>query len=225
MKPEVQQLRSSHLGAGLNEEELGAIGAIARTRTLRKGNLLFVEGDPASGFFVLLSGKLRIYKATAAGREYTIHQIRPGQMFAEVAIFHGGRYPANCIALEDSTVAFFPKDRFVGLIKKSPQISLKIIGSLAAFLRDYNQQVENLSLKEVPSRLATHLIAEAGRAGSNVILLDYTKTELARRLGTISETLSRSLRKLKDLGIIEVEHNKITILDLGRLSRISEEGK
>jgi len=215
-------LRQSHLGAGLDEKELQSLAAIAQPRRLGQGAMLFLEGDRAAGFFVLLSGRLRIYKAAPGGREYTIHQISPGQMFAEVAIFHGERFPANCAALDDSLVAFFPKDRFIGLIRESPQISLKIIGSLSAFLRDYNRQIENLSLREVPARLASFLLGESLRQQRQIVTLDCSKKELARRLGTISETLSRSLRKLRELRLIEVVGDRITILDSGELSRIAE---
>lgn len=216
-----QKLRGSHLGAGLNEAELRSLAAIAQARKIRRGQILFMEGDPATGFFVLLGGGVRIFKAARDGREYTIHQIRPGQMFAEVAIFRGERFPANCMATEDSIVAFFPKDRFIRLIQSSPDISLKIIGSMAAFLRDYNLQIESLSLKEVPARLATWLAAEAGRLGSSEVALESSKAELARRLGTISETLSRALKKLRDSGVVAVERHRITIRDTERLNRIA----
>lgn len=215
-------LKKSHLGAGLDGDELAALGEITLSRTVHKNEIIFLEGDPAEGFFLLLSGKVRIYKASPDGREYTIHQIQPGQMFAEVAIFRGGHYPANCAAMEDSTIAFFPKDKFQQLLKKSPQISLKIIGSLSAFLRDYNRQVEALSLKEVPARIASFLLNEFEKSEKKTIVLDTSKTELARRLGTISETLSRNLKKLKELNIIRVRGKEITVTDPARLSDIAD---
>ena len=105
-------LKNSHLGRGLDDEELKAIEAIALIRSLSKGEMLFMEGDPATGFYILLDGQVRLYKATPDGKEYTLHQIRQGQIFAEVAIFHGNKFPANCTALENSTVAYFPKNDF-----------------------------------------------------------------------------------------------------------------
>jgi CRP/FNR family transcriptional regulator len=215
-------LRSSHFGAGLDSGELHTLAGIAVARNIGKGEILFLEGDPAIGFYVLLKGRLRIFKSSAEGKEYTIHQIQPGQMFAEAAVFKGGIFPANCSAQEDSVIALFPKDSFLELIKNSPQISLKIISSLSGFLRDYNQQVENLSLKEVSGRIAAYILNEAERQNRNMVSLDSSKTELARRLGTISETLSRNLRRLKEAGIIEVDRNRITILDFNKLSAIAE---
>jgi CRP/FNR family transcriptional regulator len=217
-----EQLSRCHLCSGLDKEELTAVSSIALAKKINKGSILFMEGDPAVGFYVLLSGRVKICKASAEGKEITIHQISPGQLFAEAAIFRGDRYPANCTALEDSTVAFFPKDSFIDLIKNSPQISLKIIGSLSAFLREFNRQVEELTLMEVSARLASYILREANKIQKNEITLDISKTELAKRLGTISETFSRNLRKLTELGIIRVEGKKIKIIDRDRLISVAE---
>lgn len=215
-------LKSCQLCSGLDPAELDTLAEIAIVRRFNRGALLFLEGDPATGFYVLLEGAVRIYKSSADGREYNIHRIRPGQMFAEVAIFKGGVFPANGAATDDSVVAFFPGDKFLGLIKESPQISLKIIGSLSGFLRDYNRQVENLSLKEVPARLASYLISEANKTGRDTVVLSISKTDLARYLGTISETLSRAFKKLKDADLIDVAAKRITIRDRVRLETAAD---
>jgi CRP/FNR family transcriptional regulator len=180
-----------------------------------------LQGDEAKGFYLLLTGNVRIYQVSAEGKEYTLHRIRPGEMFAEAAIFKGRTFPANCMATENSLVAFFPKAGVIDLLTRSPQISLKMIGALAAFVRDFNRQIEELSLKEVPARIASFLLRMSEKSGGNVLTLDTTKAELATSLGTISETLSRNFRKLKELGIINVEGNTITILDAPRLQSIA----
>lgn len=215
-------LETSHLCTGMDAQELEAIARIVTCRELAAGETLFQEGDAARGFYVLLRGRVRIYKSSPDGKEYNLHAIRPGMIFAEVAIFHGGHFPANCVALEDSTVAFFPKEAFLRLLRESPQISLKIIASMALFVRDFNRQIEELSLKEVPARIAAFLLREAERTGLRAVALDITKTELAGRLGTVSETLSRSLRKLKDQGLIREQGKIITLLDPTRLQDIAE---
>ena len=219
MKTE-EHLKNCQFCNGLDERELKALSSITRTRKLEKGATLFSEGDPAGGFFALLAGRVRVFKVSPAGKVYTIHQIQPGQIFAEAAIFRGDRFPASCEAMEDSWVAFFPKTRFIKLIEGSPQISLKIIGSLAGFLREYNLKIENLSLKEVPARIASFLLSEAEKVGP-IIALDTSKSELAHSLGTISETLSRTLKKLRELEIIAVDHKLITILDREKLAEIA----
>jgi CRP-like cAMP-binding protein len=215
------QLRHCFLCRQLDEAEITALTEIVIFRSLGKGEHLFWEGQAASGFFVLLTGSVRVYKASAEGKEVTLHQIRPGQMFAEAAIFTEGGFPANCMALADSEVAFFPKDRFIRLLTESPQISLKMIAGLAGFVREFSQQVEDLSLREVPGRLARFLLEERERVGADTFHLDTTKSELARRLGTTGESLSRNLRKLSDLAAIAVAGSQITLLDLPRLQSIA----
>jgi len=198
------------------------LSEIALIRTADKGELLFLQGDPANGFYTLLSGIIRIYKASPNGKEYTLHTIRSGQMFAEAAIFGGNVFPANCMALEDSVVAFFDKNRFIKLISESPQISLKMISALSGFVREFNQQIENLSLKEVSSRLALYLLNKLEMDKSDDITLDISKSELAKSLGTISETLSRNFKKMKELGILSINGKSIKILDSDRLHSIAE---
>lgn len=218
----VELLKTCFLCKELNENELNTLSEIVLIRTVDKGEILFLQGDPATGFYTLLSGMIRVYKASPEGKEYTLHTIRPGQMFAEAAIFGGEIFPANSIALEDSVVAFFAKDRFINLIAKSPHISLKMISALSGFVRDFNQQIENLSLKEVSTRLALFLLSQTDASGKNKIVLDRSKSELASSLGTISETLSRNFKKMKELGIIDIDGKNIVILDSEKLKNMAE---
>jgi len=218
----ITHLARCYLCSGMKQEELESIAEIAQGRKYQKDEMLFFEGDPATGFYVLLTGRIRIYKASPDGKEYTMHQILPGQLFAEAAIFRGDVFPANAIAMQESYAAFFPKDNFLKLLADSPQISLKIIGSLAGFVRDFNRQVEELSLKEVPARIASYLLTLYEKNKSSSITLNSSKTDLAKRLGTISETLSRNLKKLKELGVIEGDREEINILDLNRLISIAD---
>lgn len=216
------QLKTCTLCAQLNDQEFQAIEQIVSVRSIAKNEILFLQGDEATGFFVLLSGKVRVYKASPEGKEFTMHLITPGQMFAEAAIFQGKSFPANCSALEDSIVAFFPKEQFVRLIKKSPDISLKMIGALSRFVREFNRMVEDLSLKEISARLADYILSEQARGKSDSFKMDITKSELANKLATISATLSRNLRKFKEIGVIKVDGRAITILDPERLRAIAE---
>jgi len=215
-------IKKSLLFAGLDSNELQSLSDTIAIKRLKKGEILFFDGDIASGFYAVFEGRIRVYKSNPDGKEYTIHIIKPGQIFGEVAIFDGKYFPANSMAISDSVVGFFPKDRFLGLIKQHPNISLKIIGSLARFLREYNQMVEDLALKEVPARIARYLLDQTEKNNKNVINLETSKTELAVKLGTISETLSRNLRKMKDSGILKVDNQQITILDIDRLISIAE---
>ncbi len=218
-------LKNCFLCHGLDKSELDTLARIAVVRKVVSGEVLFLEGDPAAGFFVLLSGRVRIYKASPEGKEFTLHHIGPGQMFAEAVLFRGSTYPANAAAVENSLVAFFPKEKFISLISTSPRISMKMLSSLSGFIRQFNQQVEDLSLKEVSARLASYFLKKAAGSGSNVFILDISKSELARMLGTISATLSRNLKKMKELGIVRVDGQTITILDMDRLASLAGDNK
>jgi CRP/FNR family transcriptional regulator, dissimilatory nitrate respiration regulator len=220
-----QHLRNCSLCRGLDEQELSALTDIASFKHLAKGEILFLEGDPAFGFFILLDGRVRIFKSSPEGKEYTLHSIGPGQMFAEVAIFRGKGFPANCVASEDSSVAFLPKEEFTQMLANSPQMSLKMIVALASFVREYNQKVEDLSLREVPARLAVFLLQQATDHKASTFELATSKTELATSLGTISETLSRNFRKLAEAGAIQIQGDLVTILDVTRLQEIADGDK
>jgi len=215
-------LRRSFLCAELDANELESIAEIVSIRNVTRGEAVFFQGDPATGFYILLSGSIRIYKASPDGKEYTLHNIRPGQMFAEAAIFGSEQFPANCMALEESVIAFFPKEKFIRLIAESPQISLKMISALSGFVREFNQQIEDLSLKEVSSRIAAYLLRKSEESKNDTIILRSSKSELANSLGTISETLSRNLKKLRELDIVKVDGKKIVILDRDRLRKLAD---
>jgi len=215
-------IKMSSLFAGLDDVELAALSEVVSVRKIDKGQILFFDGDLATGFYLLFDGKIRVYKSNPDGKEYTIHIINPGQIFAEVAIFEGKHFPANSMAIDDSVVGYFPKDRFLNLIQNHPRISLKIIGSLSRFLREYNQMVEELALKEISARIARFLLEKSHNRAINKIKLNLSKTELAKSLGTISETLSRNLKKLKERGIIKVDGQTIVILDFDHLEAIAD---
>ena len=219
------RLLQSKLFVDLSDEEKAALKPIVTFVQKPRDSMVFFEGDPADGFFVLLSGRVKIYKSSADGREYTLHQITPGQVFAEAAIFKGPGYPANCSVLEDSEMAFIPKREFTYLLSEHPQIALKIIGALSSWLREFTRKLEELTLKEVPARLAAYLLDLKKNSPLSELELDSSKTELAMRLGTVSETLSRSLKKLSSAGIIQVDGPRITILNHARLAEIASGDK
>jgi len=215
-------LKNCYLCRDLDAVEMAAMTAIAAFRKVKKGEIIFFEGDRAYGFYVLLEGLVRIYKSSPDGREYTLHRIGAGQMFAEAAIFRGKTFPANAVALEPSIIAYFSKDRFIDLITDSPQISMKMLSALSGFIRDFNRQVEDLSLKEISARLASFLLKKITASPDNTVRLEMSKSELARSLGTISATLSRNLKKMRELGVIKVDGQMIVVLDSDRLQNIAE---
>jgi CRP/FNR family transcriptional regulator, dissimilatory nitrate respiration regulator len=219
-------LRRCPLFAGLKDEELKRIRTIANLKQVGKKEILFSDGEEAKGFYVILSGKIKLYKISPEGKEQILHIVSAPDAFAEAALFLEGSYPAFAEALAESQLLFFPKRDFIQLIEKNPKLSINMIVSLSHFLRRFASLIEELSLKEVSSRMAKYLIdlsMRLSREGKNSkeVELDLSKTQLASKLGTISETLSRTLAKMKAKGIIDVKRNRILILNREALEELA----
>jgi CRP/FNR family transcriptional regulator len=219
-------LKRCPLFAGLNEEDLKKIRAVALLKRVRKKEVIFSEGEEAKGFYVTLSGKVKIYKISPEGKEQILHVISAPDSFAEASLFLEGIYPAFAEALSDSQLLFIPQKDFVHLIEKNPKLSLNMIASLSHFLRRFASLIEELSLREVSSRIAKYLIdlsikAKKEEKSFNEVELDLSKTQLASKLGTISETLSRTFAKMRAQRIIDVKKNRILILNRNALEELA----
>ena len=219
-------LKKSLLFSGLDDEHLAEVAAISARRTFARGESLFTEGEPANGFYLLAAGNIKLCKVSPDGKEKVLHFVHPAETFAEAAFFGDGAYPAEARALEKGEALFFPKEAFMGLLERNPRFSLNLIVSLSLLLRRFARQIEELSFAEVPARLAAYLIELAAKKsttyqGKTYLDLDMKKGELASHIGTVSETLSRSLKKLKDDGIIEVDGSRVIIHDVERLRRLA----
>ncbi|MFB3884207.1 MAG: Crp/Fnr family transcriptional regulator [Thermodesulfobacteriota bacterium] len=222
----IDLLRRCPLFSGLQDEDLKKLRSIASVRQVEKRAVLFAEGEETRGFYVILSGKVKVYKVSADGKEQILHVVNAPDSFAEAALFLEGTYPAFAEALSDSQLLFFPKKDFIRLIEKNPQLSINMIVSLSQFLKRFASLIEELSLKEVSSRIAKYLIdlsLKLSREGKSAkeVELDLSKTQLALKLGTISETLSRTLAKMKAKGIIDVKKNRILILNREALQELA----
>jgi CRP/FNR family transcriptional regulator len=219
-------LKQSLLFSSLDKDDLAQVSAIATRRSIARGETLFSAGEKATGFFLLASGSVKLCRTSPDGREKVLHFSHPGETFAEAAFFGDGSYPADARGMEKGEALFFPREAFLGLLERNPRFALNLIATLSLMLRRFARQIEELSFAEVPARLATYLLDLAARKsttfqGKTYIDLDAKKGELASRLGTVSETLSRTLRKLKEDGIIEVEGSRVIILDPERLSQLA----
>ena len=217
-------LKNSPFFSGLSEHDLDALVAIARIREHPRGELLFSEGEKADGFFVVLDGKVKVYKLSPDGKERILHIIQPGGTFAEAAIFGDGMYPAYAEPLQSSKLFFLPKDGFLKLLMDNGRISINMIAGLSRFLRQFANQIEDLTFKDVPSRLARYLM-ELSKGTRRVFDLPISKSQLASNLGTVSETLSRTLRKLSEDDLIKVDGKSFEILDFERLEELAEKCK
>ena len=223
----IEQLKKPLLFSGLNDADLAELATITVKRAFRKGETLFCEGDEATGFYLLLSGSIKLCRMSHDGREKVLHFVQPRETFAEAAFFGDGRYPAEARAMESGEVLYLPREGFLELMGRNPGFALNLVVSLSLMLRRFVRQIEELSFADVTSRLASFLIRRADEkstsyAGITYVDLGIKKGELASRLGTASETISRTLRKLKEEGIIEVQGNRVVIHQMDKLQKLCE---
>jgi CRP/FNR family transcriptional regulator len=222
----IELLRRCPLFAGLKEEDLKRIRAIASLRQIEKKEILFSDGEETRGFYVILSGRVKLFKVSPEGKEQILHIVSAPDAFAEAALFLEGTYPAFAEAMTDCQLLYFPKKDFIQLIEKNPQLSINMIVTLSHYLKRFASLIEELSLKEVSSRVAKYIIdlsmksSKEGKSPKEVEL-DLSKTQLALKLGTISETLSRTLAKMRAKRIIDVKKNKIVILNREALEELA----
>lgn len=203
---------------GLPPEQLAEIEKLAIKRHVVKGTPIFFEGDPGLGFYMVASGKVKIFKTSFDGKEQILHIFGPGEPFGEVPVFHGTPFPANAEALTSTDLLFFPRTEFINLITATPSLAFNMLAVLALRLRRFAAQIENLSLKEVPGRLASYLFFLMEEQNNQEwVTLDIPKGQLANLLGATSETLSRIFNKMYEEGLIRVEGKTIFVLDHQRL--------
>ena len=219
-------LSNTPLFKGLSPEQTAEISAIAMQRKYGRGESIFMEGDVADGFYIVAEGQVKIYKTSPEGKEQILHIYGPGKPFGEVPVFSGSRFPANSLALVSSRILFLPRKAFVDLIARHPSLSMNMLGELSMRLRQFTVQIENLSLKEVPSRLASYLIYLAREQETvDRVTLEISKGQLASLLGTIPETLSRIFAKMTAQALIRVEGKAIHLLDPNGLEELAAAGK
>jgi len=214
-------IKQCHLFHGVNDEDLPLLMSVVRLRKCGKGELLFEDGTAAKGFYVVASGKVKVYKLSPDGRERILHVIQPGCSFAEAAIFADGCYPAFAETINISELLFFPKDAFLDLLHQHSQLAINMIAGLSRYLRLFTEQIEDLTFRDVPARLARYLL----NFGERIVVLPVSKSQLASNLGTTSETLSRTFRKLDDDEVIRVKGKQIDILDTDRLFDLAKSYK
>ncbi len=208
---------------GVAEEHRRELAAIAEERTFARGRMIFSEGDEATGFYVVVSGRARVFKVSPEGKEQILNIFGPGEPFGEAPVFAGEQFPANASALEDSHILFFPRPAFIGLIQETPSLALNMLAVLSRRLRKFANLIEGLSLKEVPGRLAGHLLYFSEQdGGADNLRLDVSRGQLASLLGTIPETLSRILSRMASEGLIRLEGSReIRIMDREALEELA----
>ena len=221
----VSALGAASLFSNLSPEELRLLAAHAVRKSYMQGELLFSEGDACKGLHIIVSGKLRIFKSSASGREQVLAVEGPGGSVAELPVFDGAPYPASVSAAEDSQILFISRNDFLSFCLAHPEVALKMLAVVGARLRRLVGIIEELSFATVRQRLASLLVrlaqTEGKRTGEGIeIQLPGTHQELAHQLGTVRELVSRNLMRLQAEGLVQVEARNITVLDLPGLTAI-----
>jgi len=219
-------LLGTFLFSSFTGKEIALLLPSLSLKKFRKGEQIFSEGLEATAFFIIISGKIKVYKLSPDGKEHTLHIQGPGDFVAEAAIFDSMAYPASCMAIEDSTLVRISREAFIKLLNSHPELSLKMMSAYSKRLRQFVSKIEELSMRDIRSRLARYLIGNSKvEKGIATCRLKYSKKELASLLGTIPETLSRALSFLKQEGLITEIDKSIIIPDPEKLRIFSESGQ
>ena len=219
----INTLRSCQLFTGLPAVDLENIADVTVLKALDKGQYLFHEGDPAAGFYIVQKGAVNVHRVSAAGKEQVIHVFRAGESFAEVALASEAGYPADARALESTQVLLVQKEGILALLRRQPELALRMLGSMSSHLRVLVGQLEDLTLKNVETRLAHWLLKRCpNRLSSEPLRIDLTMTKrvLAAELGTVSETLSRTLAKFRRQKLVQVKGKAVIVLSPARLDEV-----
>jgi CRP-like cAMP-binding protein len=227
----VADLKSAPLFADLSSAQLQQLATVAERIDLDAGVTIFTQGEPADAFYLLLAGGVRVFKALDDGRTATLRHVRPGETFGE-SVLATRQYPAHTVTTERSVLLRLPTASFRSLLAGDPDLALAIIGRMAELLLLLNSRVEELLLP-VPARLARYLLAlcqeqlrlppDEPVAGPRICRLPTSKRELASRLGTVPETLSRTLDRFKRAGVLRLSGGGelVEILDFTKLRRLA----
>ncbi|AWB10894.1 transcriptional regulator, Crp/Fnr family [Thermodesulfobium acidiphilum] len=206
-------LRSNVFFKNLSNEDIAKILNISHKIELDNNQILFTEGSLALNLFIVLSGKMKVFKISPSGKEQILHIMTSGDLIAEAPMFAGLDYPANAQCIEKCTLLAIDREGFKNLIINNPNLTMNILSAVSFRLRNFTSLIEALSLKEVSGRLASYLLYQKEAQKSSKIELPLTRAELSKYFGTMPETLSRIFTKFQNLNIISTNNKIVTILD------------
>jgi len=221
--PIVNTLRSCKLFTGLPPEDLNHIAEVTTSKLLEKNEYLFHERSPSQGFYIVQRGAVNVHRVTAAGKEQVIHIFRTGDSFAEIAVASPTGYPADARAVESTQVLLVQKDGFLALLKRQPELALRMLASMSSHLRVLVGQLEDLTVRDVETRLANWLVKRCPDPQSETpvtIELTMAKRVLAAELGTVSETFSRTLATFRERKLLMVKGRAVTVLSPAKLNAL-----
>lgn len=197
----------------LDKEQIGEVTSLIVRRKYKKGQIIFFEGDVSDKFYIINKGKIKIYKYTKEGKEQILYILSEGDFMGYLSLLKKSTFEFNAEALEDVGVCILTKDSFDTILKKTPEISLKILENLHDRIVSLEDLVQRLSTKDIEARIAGILVSFAKdfgeMQGSEIIIdLPLSREEMANYIGVTRETISRKLTSMQDDGIIQLIGNK-----------------
>jgi CRP-like cAMP-binding protein len=220
----IKTVKGVPMFSALDEVAIRNLLGSCQELSFRKGAQIFLPIQKAEKFFVVTSGRVKIFKLSPKGDEQILHLYGPGETFGEAAMWMGINYPAHAEAVTDVTLLAIGRESLKKAITDNAELAMGMLAGLSTKLREFNRLVEQLSLKEVPARLAQVLLSVSGQESSRTFRLPQTKRQLAAQIGTVPETLSRALGKLRNDGLIGMRGSKITILNPEALENLAGNG-
>jgi len=219
----LQHISSVPLFSGFSSAQRERLAKIALVRSYAGGQAVFSEGERAGGLYIVLEGRVKIYKLSPEGKEQILHLAGPGETVGEGALFSGTAFPAYAEAFEASRLLFVGRESLIGLIGDDPSFAMAMLGVLSMRLRRFVRVIEGLSLREAPGRLASYLLfLEAQQPDRDMVALDMSKGNLASFLGTTPETLSRIIARMEEAALIKGHGARIKIENRKGLEALAE---
>lgn len=196
----------------LAPRELQALASVAVTKSFSVNDELFHEGEPCKGLWVVAQGAVKIVKTTPSGRQLLLAVQQAPSTVAEVPVFDGGPYPASAIAFQPTTAILLLKEDFLNLCRRYPDLALQFLAVFGARLRHLVTLTERITFGSVRQRLAQELLSFAEKSANDTFTLPETHEELAARLGTVREVVTRNLGRFQAEGMLRIHRREIQIL-------------
>ena len=222
-----QVLRETPHFHNLGDTLIEAVAGLCTGVGASKGETIFLEGETCSAFYLVLEGRVKVFRVSPEGREQVLHDLKKGATFAEAALLNLGVYPASAMAEEPTRLLRIDGPGFLRLFREHERLASAMVASLSHWLLDLVARVEELSVVSAGARLAHYLVRVPSRTENGVMVVELamSKKELAAYLSITPETLSRMLRRWTDRGIVEVDRRKLKILDGRVLAAIADRGE
>ncbi len=225
----VAALKRSAYFRKLPPSELERLARRCRPRSLKRGEHAFEAGDPCAGLLVIAEGAVEMRQISPRGREQVLHAEGAGATLGEAPLFDGQGYIASAVAVAPTRLLLLPRDTILDLCRRRPDVSLAMLEAMARRVRGFAALAEDLAFRQVIERLARHIEVGAGVAGQPltpgaVVHLGLTHEQLAARLGTVRELVSRAFRQLERSGAVKRSRSRVMIRDPERLAEIARAG-